>query len=50
MFAGWIRRIDLAIVSSLLADNASLHRVVTFIEEKPWVAGGGMNYAGTLSI
>ena len=50
MFAGWIRRIDLAIVSSLLADNASLYKVITFIKEKPWVAGGEMNYTRTLSI
>jgi len=50
VFVGWIRRADIVTVSTLLAGGSSVQGIITSRAEKPWQGGGGMNYAGQLTI
>jgi len=51
VFVGWIRKVDIPVISPLLIDNSTLGGVIQSRRSHPWDnGGGGLNYSGTVDI
>lgn len=50
LFAGWIRKGQLTIISGLLVEQPALRGVVVGRRTHEWAQGGGTNYSGQIDI
>jgi hypothetical protein len=50
VFLGWIRKVDIPIVSPYLINNSALGGVIQSRNSHPWANKGGQNWSGTVVI